>query len=125
MFIYNHPSVAAQKAALAPGLYQGCAALYADESSNRTVLMAEYRASSERTICAVELILYSSVGDIEYRNFVRLTNGHWRNNHGEINQELSDFLPEDIENFRVFKNMKLIPQLIGTPIHPQKAAYLH
>lgn len=125
MFIYNHPSAAAQKAALVPGLYQGCAALYADATSDRTVLMAEYRASNELAICAVELILYNRAGDMEYRNFVRLSNGFWRDNKGEINQQLSGFLPEEIEKFRVYKSMKLIPQLIGTSDQTQKSTYLH
>lgn len=124
MFINKHPTIANQQADLVPGLYQGCAALYADESSNRIVLMAEYRLSNQRSISAIELIRYNGIGSIEYESFVRHTNGLWRNNHGEVNS-LSHFLPEDIENFRVFKNMRLAPQLIMATPNEGPSVYLH
>lgn len=125
MFIHNPPSAINQKAALAPGLYQGNAALYADDSSGKSVFMAEYRATTEDCICAVELFLYKNDGTFDYCNFVRLQNGVWRNNFGEIKHQLSNFLPQEILNLRVCRNMTLSPQVVNKDELESDLTHIH
>lgn len=113
MFLCHHPSVTGQNMPLAAGLYEGCVALYADASSDHTVLMAEYWTLSTHCVCAVELIFYNSNKFVEYRSFIKLPNNLWRNDQGEVSQTLTSFLPESIQGFRVFESMKLGPQIIA------------
>lgn len=125
MFLYNTSSPTDQRSLLEPGLYEGNGALYVHDASPHAVFMAEYRAAERNIICAVEIFLYKKDGSFNYCNIVRLPNGCWRNNLGEINRELTDFLPEDLLRLRVSKNMALAPQIVGTQLKTASPTYVH
>lgn len=125
MFIHNPSSPVDQNEALAPGLYQGNVALYASDSSDLSVFMTEYWSTTDNQICAVELFLSKSDGSSDYRNFVKLRNGAWRSDLGEVRNQLSSFLPAEILDLRVSRNMSLFPQIVNTTEKNSDPTLLH
>ncbi len=125
MFLYHSSWPIDQRSALEPGLYEGNAALYLNTASPHRVLMAEYRRAERNAVSAVEIFHYKNDGTFTYCNFVRLASGVWRNNQGELNKELADFLPEELFDLRVSKNMPLSPQLVGARNTNASSYYVH
>lgn len=125
MFIYKKNSGINKKEDLNPGLYQGCAAIYADSTFSCSVLMAEFRPVTAEHVSFIELFFCDKDGFFEYQNLVMLQNGFWRSSSGKVSRQLTKLLPDEISDYRVCRNMTLALQIVERGSQDEDSYYLH
>jgi hypothetical protein len=116
MFLNEDPIGLNQKSSLPAGLYRGEATVYVPTGDVASVVLAEFGPASGVEVTAVELLIHGTDGGLYYRNFLKLSDGMWRDSFGEKRFSLGELLPAEILEFKELQKIELPFQTVGASV---------
>lgn len=112
MFMNKEPEGLNQTSVMRPGEYRGVSKVYAPDSGGASAVLVEWGLSAEDEITAAEVLVHAPNGDLYYRNFLKMSDGLWRDSFGEKQVALGELLPAEILTFKLLESMEMPLQIV-------------
>lgn len=116
MFMNQEPEGLNQKAVMSPGEYRGLSKIYAPDSGAASTVLVEWGLSTGNEVTAAEVLIHAADGCLYYRNFLKMSDGLWRDSFGEKRVALGELLPAEILTFKLKESMEMPLQIVEVQI---------
>ncbi len=113
MFMNPTPEGVNQKSDLVAGMYRANATIYLSPDQAYRAVLAEFGLESEGVVTFAELLIHEPDGGLFYRNFLKTTDGLWRDSFGEKRSNLGELFPAEILEFQEIEQIALPSQIVG------------
>lgn len=98
---------------IAAGHYKALCSEYVDAPTGRRLVFVEYVKDGASAPAACDLVLFDANGTVQFRDFIQLPNGAWRDSAGRTGANLQDLVSTEILGFTLSQRKKFSFQILG------------